>query len=62
MEGAVLFGMEPSAINVRKAKYTIGQIANNPWDEKKHSEKGVNISVKILKIGIAKIVSINLLK
>ena len=25
MEGAVLFGMEPSSINVRKSKYTIGK-------------------------------------
>jgi len=40
MEGAVLFGMEPSAINIRKAKYTIGKNINLPWDEKKHSGKG----------------------
>ena len=25
MEGAVLFGIEPSIVNVRKAKYTIGK-------------------------------------
>ena len=27
MEGAVLFGIEPSTINIRKSKYTIGQEA-----------------------------------
>jgi len=40
MEGAVLFGIEPSTINMRKAKYTIGDEAANPWDDKKHSGKG----------------------
>ena len=40
MEGAVLFGMEPSSINIRKAKYTIGKYINSPWNEKKHSGKG----------------------
>ena len=40
MEGAVLFGIEPSTINMRKAKYTIGGDASSPWDEKKHSGKG----------------------
>jgi hydrogenase maturation factor HypF (carbamoyltransferase family) len=28
MEGAVLFGIQPSIINVRKAKYTIGKATN----------------------------------
>ena len=40
MEGAVLFGMDPSTINVRKAKYTIGQSTSLPWDDNKHSGKG----------------------
>ena len=40
MEGAVLFGIEPSIINTRKAKYTIGKSANLEWDEKIHSGKG----------------------
>ena len=40
MEGAVLFGIEPSVINVRKAKYTIGKKINSLWDESKHAEKG----------------------
>ena len=40
MEGAVLFGIEPSTINVRKSKYTIGEAMNDEWDEKKHSGKG----------------------
>ena len=41
MEGAVLFGIEPSTINIRKAKYTIGESLNDLWDNKKHSGKGV---------------------
>ena len=40
MEGSVLFGIEPSTINVRKAKYTIGKKLNLEWKEEKHSEKG----------------------
>ena len=40
MEGAVLFGIEPSTINIRKAKYTIGKKMNYLWDDKIHSEKG----------------------
>ena len=40
MEGAVLFGIEPSTINVRKSKYTIGKIVSSEWNDKKHSEKG----------------------
>ena len=40
MEGAVLFGIEPSTINVRKAKYTIGKKVNSLWDENLHAEKG----------------------
>ena len=40
MEGAVLFGINPSTINVRKAKYTIGRALNKIWDEEKHAEKG----------------------
>jgi hypothetical protein len=40
MDGAVLFGIEPSTINVRKAKYTIGEMVNEVWNEKIHSKKG----------------------
>ena len=40
MEGAVLFGIEPSKINIRKAKYTIGKKVNMEWDNEIHSEKG----------------------
>ena len=40
IEGAVLFGIEPSTINVRKSKYTIGLGVKMEWNEEKHSEKG----------------------
>ena len=40
MEGAVLFGMESSTINIRKAKFTIGKKINSEWDEEKHAAKG----------------------
>lgn len=40
MEGAVLFGIEPSTISIRKAKYTIGKNINRPWDDNKYSGKG----------------------
>ena len=40
MEGAVLFGIAPSTISVRKAKYTIGKKINSDWNEEKHAEKG----------------------
>ena len=40
MEGAVLFGMEPSKINIRKSKYTIGKAISNVWNDKIHSGKG----------------------
>ena len=40
MEGAVIFGIEPSTITGRKAKYTIGAEVSDPWDDKKHSGKG----------------------
>ena len=43
MEGAVLFGIEPSIISIRKAKYTIGKEGAVPWDNKKHSGKGKKI-------------------
>ena len=43
MEGAVLFGIEPSTINIRKAKYTIGKGVYMEWDDKKHLEKGEKI-------------------
>ena len=40
MEGAVLFGIEPSKISIRKAKYTIGQGINDYWDDSKHLASG----------------------
>jgi len=40
MEGAVLFGIEPSKISIRKAKYTIGQGINDPWDDSKYLASG----------------------
>ena len=40
MEGAVLFGIEPSIIDIRKAKYTIGKKKDIEWNDEKHSEKG----------------------
>ena len=40
MEGAVLFGIEPSTISMRKAKYTIGEEVSTEWIEEKHSGKG----------------------
>ena len=40
MEGSVLFGIEPSTISIRKAKYTIGAESCFPWDDNKHSGKG----------------------
>ena len=43
MEGAVLFGIEPSTINIRKSKYTIGGNMRDFWNEEKHSKKGKKI-------------------
>jgi hypothetical protein len=40
MEGAVLFGIEPSTINIRKAKYTIGKKVSSIWNDEKHSNGG----------------------
>ena len=40
MEGAVLFGIEPSIINARKSKYTLGINISQIWKDKKHSGKG----------------------
>ena len=40
IEGAVLFGIEPSTINTRKAKYTIGKKVNLIWNEELHTNKG----------------------
>ena len=40
MEGAVLFGINPSIISVRKAKYTIGEEIDFVWNEEKHAGKG----------------------
>ena len=40
MEGAVLFGIEPSTIDIRKAKYTIGEGLDCHWDDCIHKGKG----------------------
>ena len=40
MEGAVLFGIEPSTINVRKAKYTLGKKISSDWNEEIHGQRG----------------------
>ena len=60
MEGAVIFGIEPSIISIRKAKYTFGERLNKPWDEKNILEKERNILIKILKNGFVGIVLINI--
>ena len=36
----MLFYSEPSTINIRKAKYTIGKSLDDFWNEKKHSGRG----------------------
>ena len=46
MEGAVLFGIQPSTINVRKAKYTLGIGGGKPWDDEIHFEKGKKFFIK----------------
>ena len=40
MEGAVIFGLNPTKIIQRKAKYTIGVNACINWNEELHSNKG----------------------
>ena len=40
MEGAVLFGLNPNKIIQRKARYTIGMVWDDYWNEELHSEKG----------------------
>jgi hypothetical protein len=49
MEGAVLFGIQPSTINIRKAKYTIGKGIGVPWNDELHSGKGKKIYIKEFK-------------
>ena len=43
MEGAVLFGLDPTIINIRIAKYTIGMETRKVWDDKIHSQKGKKV-------------------
>ena len=43
MEGAVLFGLNPSIIDIRIAKYTIGMEIRSEWDEELHSKQGTKI-------------------
>ena len=45
MEGAVLFGINPSIIGIRIAKYTIGLSYREIWNEKKHSKMGIGEKV-----------------
>ena len=40
MEGAVIFGLNPTKIIQRKAKYTIGTTVCIKWNEELHSNKG----------------------
>ena len=40
MEGAVLFGINPSIVGIRISKYTIGLEVNNIWNEEMHSKLG----------------------
>ncbi len=40
MEGAVLFGINPRIIESRIAKYTLGILSNNIWDDELHSKLG----------------------
>ena len=54
MEGAVLFGIEPSSISIRKAKYTIGKKSAIPWNDKKHSGKGEKFYVESMKAWFCK--------
>ena len=41
MECSVLFGIEPSIINERKEKYTIGMVSSTKWYDEKLSRKGI---------------------
>ena len=54
MEGAVLFGIEPSIINARKSKYTLGTNISQIWKDKKHSGKGEKLFSQELKKYICK--------
>ena len=49
MEGAVLFGIEPSIISIRKSKFTIGHDVYEIWNEKKHGGKGKKVYIEELK-------------
>ena len=50
VEGAVLFGLEPEIIELRKAPYTIGFNADLKWDERIHGGKGEKIFNEVLKV------------
>lgn len=47
VKGAVLFGINPNIIKLRKAKYTIGFCTNSIWDESKHGLIGEKYFDKI---------------
>ena len=49
MEGAVLFGIQPSTINVRKAKFTFGRDCAKIWKDELYSAKGKKIFIEELK-------------
>ena len=50
VKGAVLFGLKPEIIKVRKAPYTIGFNADHKWDDRIHSGKGEKFYNEVLKI------------
>ena len=50
MEGAVLFGLNPSVIDIRIAKYTIGMDVKNEWSEELHSKNGTKVYDDVDKI------------
>ena len=49
MEGAVLFGIQPSTINVRKAKFTIGCNCAKIWKDELYSAKGKKFFIEEFK-------------
>ena len=56
LDEAILFGLDPTIINIRIAKYTIGMGTRKMWDEKIHSQKGKKYLIKMIKFGYVKIV------
>ena len=50
MEGAVLFGLNPSIIDIRIAKYTIGMETRSYWKEELHAKDGTKVYDEVDKI------------